>query len=75
MSVGWFMVTTSASRPSATAMRLLARAAVRLVDRDVLAGLLLPVGDEGRVDVLVELARDVVGDVEQRGVGDTATAR
>ena len=46
--------------------RLLARAAVRLVDGDVVAGLRLPVLGEGRVEVLVELARRVVGDVQQR---------
>ena len=49
--------------------RLLARAAVRLVDRDVLAGLLLPAALERRIDLLVELARDVVADVEQRRAG------
>ena len=49
--------------------RLLAGAAVRLVDRDVLAGLLLPVLGEGRVVVLIELARRIVGDVEQRRLG------
>ena len=46
--------------------RLLARAAVRLADRDVLAGLLLPVLREGLVVVVVQLARRVVRDVEQR---------
>ena len=51
-----------------TAAGLLARAAVRLLDRDVLAGLRLPVLGEGGVEVLVELARRVVGDVEQRVV-------
>ena len=49
--------------------RLLARAAVRLADRDLLAGLRLPMLGEGRVECLVELARRVVGNVEQRDVG------
>ena len=40
---------------------------MRLVDLDVLARRLLVVRHEGRVVVLVELARDVVGDVQQRG--------
>ncbi len=46
--------------------RLLARAAVRLADGDVLARLLLPVGRERLVVVVVQLARRVVGHVEQR---------
>ena len=46
--------------------RLLARAAVRLAHRDDVAGLRLPVGGERRVVLLVELARRVVRDVEQR---------
>ena len=45
--------------------RLLARAAVRLLDRDVFAGLRLPVLGEGGVELLVELARRIVGDVEK----------
>src|SRR5262249_20933309 len=45
---------------------LRARAAMRHADRDGLARLLLPVGDEQRVDVAVELARRIVRDVEQR---------
>ena len=44
---------------------LLARAAVRLPDGDVLARLRLPVLGELLVEVLVELARRIVGDVEQ----------
>jgi hypothetical protein len=48
--------------------RLRARTGVRLVHHHGLAGLLLGL-DEGGVDVLVELARDVVGHVEQRGLG------
>jgi len=48
--------------------RLRARSAVRLPDRHALAGLLLIVGDEARVDVLVQLARHVVRDVEERRV-------
>ena len=54
--------------------RLLARAAVRLVDGDRLALRLLPVLREERVELLVELARRVVGDVEQRRVGADAVA-
>ena len=42
---------------------------MRLVDGDRLAGLLLVGGGEGGVDVLVEFARHIIGDVEQRGVG------
>src|SRR5690606_31984230 len=45
-------------------LRLLRGAAVRLVDRDVDTLLLLPVRDEGRVDLLIELPRNVVGTVE-----------
>ena len=44
---------------------LLAGAAVRLADVHRLAGLLLPLLPERRVDVLVELARRIVRDVEQ----------
>mmetsp|Transcript_38549 Transcript_38549/g.63491 ORF Transcript_38549/g.63491 Transcript_38549/m.63491 type:complete len:347 (-) Transcript_38549:206-1246(-) len=49
--------------------RLLARAAVRGLDAQRLAGLGLPVLREGLVEILVELAGRVVGDVEQRGLG------
>ena len=45
--------------------RLLAGAAVRGADLQRLAGLLFPLRGELRVDVGVELARRVVGDVEQ----------
>ena len=45
--------------------RLLARSAVRLVDVDRLPGLLLPLRRERLVDVLVQLARRIVGDVQQ----------
>ncbi len=68
MSGAWFMVTTSASSPSATACACLLEPPCDWLIGDRLAGLGLPVGDEGRVDVLVELARDVVGHVEDRGV-------
>ena len=47
-----------------------AGAAVRLLDGDGLAGLLLPVGGEDVVVVLVELAGGIVGDVEDGGVGE-----
>ena len=56
-------------QPFDHAARLLAAAAVRLVQREHLAGGLLPVRREGRVVVLVELARHVVADVEQRLAG------
>ena len=46
--------------------RLAAGAAVRLADAHILAGGLLPVLREGDVDVFVELARRIVGRVEQR---------
>ena len=46
--------------------RLLARAAVRLLDRDNLASLGPPVFDEGGVVVHVQLAGRVVGHIEQR---------
>ena len=45
--------------------RLLARAAVALPDLDLLAGLRQPLRGERRVDRLVELARRIVGDVQQ----------
>ncbi len=38
---------------------------MRLLDAQVLAGPGLPVGDELRVDLLVQLACGIVGDVEQ----------
>ena len=46
--------------------RLLARAAVRLLDRDVVARLGFPVLGEGRVVLLVQLACRIVGHVQQR---------
>ena len=45
---------------------LLARSAVRLLDRDRLPGLRLPIPCERGVVVLVQLARRIVGDVEDR---------
>ena len=45
--------------------RLLARAAVALVDGHVLAGLALPIGGEDGVVGLVELTRRIVADVQQ----------
>jgi hypothetical protein len=38
---------------------------VGLVDRHNVAGLFLPVFGEGSVVILIKLARDVIGDVEQ----------
>jgi hypothetical protein len=46
--------------------RLLARAAVRLLDRHVLARLALPVPGKSLVEFDVQLARRVVAHVEQR---------
>src|SRR5450759_4333235 len=48
---------------------LLARAPVRLVDRDSLAGLRRPGLREGGIHVLVELARGIVRNVQQRSGG------
>ena len=48
---------------------LLSGAAVRHADGDALAGLGGPVGGEGFVELFVEFAGRVVGDVEDRGVG------
>ena len=48
---------------------LFAGAAMRLADRQILAGLLLPVLFEGLVVVVVELAGRVVRDVEQGRFG------
>ena len=62
-------VTTSACEAVDDGARLGAGAAMRLLDGDGLAGLLLPVGGEGRVVGLVELAGRIVGDVEDGGVG------
>ena len=44
-------------------------AAMRLVDGDALPGLALPVGDEGAVDVAVQFACRIVGDIQQRRFG------
>ncbi len=46
--------------------RLLAGAAVGLLDADGVAGLGLPLFGEGRVEILVQLARRIVRDIEQR---------
>ena len=43
---------------------------MRLLDGDGLAGVGLPLGGEGVVEVLVEFAGRVIGDIEQRGVGE-----
>ena len=66
MSVAWFIVMTSASRPSITLRACLLEPPCDWLTTIGLAARLLPVRDEGRVVVLVELARDVVADVEQR---------
>ena len=49
---------------------LLARTAMRLLDGHSLAGLGLPLGGEGGVELLVELAGRVIGDVEDGRVGE-----
>jgi len=51
---------------------LLAGAAVRLLDGDVFAGLALPVLGELGVEFLIELARRIVGHVEQGGLRQRA---
>jgi hypothetical protein len=51
--------------------RLLAGAAVRLLDGDVLAGLLLPVLGERLVDLAVQLPGRIVGDVQNGAVGQS----
>ena len=58
-----------AFQPGHNRLDLLAGAAVGLVDRKLLARLALPLGGKGGVDVLVQLAGDVVGDVQQGRVG------
>jgi hypothetical protein len=42
---------------------------VRLLDGDVVAGLGLPLAREGLVEVLVQLARRIVGHVQQGNIG------
>src|SRR5688572_29809176 len=42
---------------------------MRLLDRDVFAGLLFPMLGERRVELLIELARRVIRNVEQRRLG------
>jgi len=50
--------------------RLLAGASVRLLDRERGPGLLLPVSGERLVELAVELAGGVIGDVEDLGLSD-----
>ena len=45
---------------------LLARSAMRLLDRDCLAGLRLPVFGESLVEILIQLPRRIVGNIQQR---------
>jgi hypothetical protein len=45
--------------------RLLPRSAVGLIDLHLVAGLAFPILGEGRIEVMVQLARRIVGDVEQ----------
>ena len=53
---------------------LRARSAMRLLDRDRLAGVLLPFLDEGRVDRAVKLARRIIRDIEQHGSASAGDA-
>ena len=53
--------------------RLLARAAMRGLDGDRLAGLRLPMRGEGRVEFLVEFPRRIIGDVEQGRIREGET--
>ena len=46
---------------------LLARSTVGLLDRDCLAGLRLPVFGESLVEILIQLARRIVGNIQQSG--------
>ena len=66
MSLASASVTTCASSPSITARAWAARAAVRGLDVERRVALGLPVRVEGGVELAVELAGRVVGDVEQR---------
>ena len=50
-------------------LRLLARAAMALVDGDVVAGLALPVRSKDLIVVFIQLARRVVADIEQVQIG------
>jgi hypothetical protein len=54
---------------------LLAGPAMGLLDNDRLPGLGLPILDEGRVEVLVELAGRIVGDVQQGRIGEHGARR
>ena len=49
--------------------RLTAGAAMRLLDLDDFTGLALPVLGEGLVEIVVQLACRIVGNIQQRGVG------
>ena len=80
MSAASASVTTSASSPSITARACVPEPPCDGLNLDGFAGLGLPVGGEGRVDRLVELARRIVGDVEQglaraRRAGDERRAQ
>ena len=59
-------MTTSASRPSITARACLAAPPCDCLIATSFAGLAFPVFGEGRVELLVELTRRVIRDVEQR---------
>ena len=69
MSVTWLKVTTSACEPLEDGARLVRRAAVGLVDGDRRAGVLRDAATKAVLTRLEQLARDVVGDVEERVLG------
>ena len=50
--------------------RLFARSAMRLLYGEGLTGLGLPIPDEGLVELLVELACRIIGDIEEFGIGE-----
>ena len=56
------------SSPSITARACAPEPRMRLPDGDGLAGLLLPMLDEGGIECAIELARRIVGDVQQFGL-------
>ena len=48
---------------------------MRLADGDALPGLVPPGGDEGAVDVAVQLACRIVGNIQQRGSAAASAPR
>jgi hypothetical protein len=70
MSGDWFIVITSASRPPITAPACFDEPPCDWLTDDIGPALLLPGGPEGRIDVLVQLARNVVGDIQNARLGE-----